>query len=185
VKYCPNCGNPVETTDKFCPNCGYDLVERRMPPAAPPQEAEAPPPESSDERMLGGVTSANLSKGWLRGYGLYATDRRIIGIKARKKALARGLGFAFGGILGAALASRMTREEGLKLLSELEKGKDFEVYREDVDALEMKKPGRIRAGYIKIMRGSDEIEVKISGKKEYEALLEAMRQFKPEALKVV
>ena len=127
-----------------------------------------------------------MKKGFLRGYGVYVTDRRIIGVKMRGKGLLSGLGFAFGGVIGGLIASRMTRKEVDKTLSEIEKGKDFEVYRDDVTYIELKKPGRIKGGHLKIMRRfGDEIKIDISGKKEYETLLGALQQFKPEALRVI
>ncbi len=195
MKYCPNCGTPVEPTDRFCPNCGYNLAERRMPTPPPAQPQYQPPPAYTPptaaqppayERILGGVSSANMKKGFLRGYGVYVTDRRIIGVKMRGKGLLSGLGFAFGGVIGGLIASRMTRKEVDKTLSEIEKGKDFEVYRDDVTYIELKKPGRIKGGHLKIMRRfGDEIKIDISGKKEYETLLGALQQFKPEALRVI
>ncbi|RJS87192.1 zinc ribbon domain-containing protein, partial [Candidatus Bathyarchaeota archaeon] len=126
MKYCPNCGSPVEPTDRFCPNCGYNLAERRMPTPAQPQYQPPPaytPPTAAQppahERILGGGSSANIKKGFLRGYGVYVTDRRIIGVKARKKGLMSSLGFAFGGIIGGLIATKMTLEEMKKTLAEI------------------------------------------------------------------
>ncbi len=195
MKYCPNCGTPVESTDRFCPNCGYNLAERRMPTPPPAQPSYQPPPAyaaptaaqpSAYERILGGVSSANMKKGFLAGYGVYVTDRRIIGVKERKKGLMSGLAFRFGGVIGALIATKMTLDDMKKTLAEIEKRKDFEVYKDDVTYIELKKPGRIRGGHLKIMRRfGDEIKIDVNGKKEYETLLEALQQFKPEALRVI
>ena len=74
----------------------------------------------------------------------------------------------------------------MKLLSELEGRKDFEVHRDEAAAKEVKRPGRLRSGYIKIRRSfGDEIKIEVGGKREYEALLRALQQFKPETLRVV
>ena len=27
MKYCPNCGNQIESNTKFCPNCGTQFAE--------------------------------------------------------------------------------------------------------------------------------------------------------------
>ena len=52
------------------------------------------------------MTSLNLRRGLLRGYGLYVTDRRLIGVKMGMKRL-----FTFAPGLGV-IISGITREEG-------------------------------------------------------------------------
>ncbi len=29
ISYCPNCGEPVRTSDRFCSSCGMNLEERK------------------------------------------------------------------------------------------------------------------------------------------------------------
>jgi len=40
------------------------------------------------EAYLGGFTSANLKKGLIKGYGVYITNKRVIGVKKRGWAIA-------------------------------------------------------------------------------------------------
>lgn len=42
MKYCPNCGMPVQAAHKFCSNCGEPLPEQR---AAPPAASDLPASE--------------------------------------------------------------------------------------------------------------------------------------------
>jgi len=52
-----------------------------------------------EEEFLGGFTSVNLMRS-INGYGIYATDKRIIGVKSRKDEL---IGILVAGIINAAL----------------------------------------------------------------------------------
>lgn len=148
-----------------------------------------------EENVLGGVSSAQLKKGLLGGYGLYLTDRRIIGVKARTKALVSGVvGGIVGGVAGALTTqavARLTRDEKVKLIGELEKNKDFEVLKDEVTEIELKKPNPLMrlvtglgGGHIIIRTGGGkEIKITNYGKGEHELLLDLMRRFKPEAVK--
>lgn len=151
----------------------------------------------SEENILGGISSANLQKGFTKGYGLYVTDKRIIGVKARKKFL-RGLvaGAIVAGITGGLVSKDFAsdigekvlssnRDERAKLISELEKKKDFEVLKDVVAEIVFKKPG-LFVGWIDI-KTHDGKKISITNHKEHEheILLDLMRQFKPEAVKVI
>ena len=151
----------------------------------------------SEENILCGVSSANLQKGFTKGYGLYVIDRRIIGVKARKTFL-RGLivgaiaAGVTGGLAGKETGSDMgekvlssSADERAKLISELEKKKDFEILRDMVAEIECKKPGFV-VGWIDIKTNDKKKNsIVIHNEKEYGILLDLMRKFKPEAVKVM
>mgnify|MGYP000094191492 CR=1 FL=1 len=192
LKFCPRCGQPVEPEDRYCGYCGYYLEEARRKIARKRARRKSRKEKKEEEEyVIGGISSANLAKGFLRGYGVFVTNRRVIGVKARKKGLVTGLLAGFmGGALGAIIASklggRLTREEGVKLLSELEKSKDFELFKDNIIGIELKKPSLVKTGHI-IFRTKfgDKVKIRVFGKKEYEELLNLMNYFKPEAITVI
>ena len=55
------------------------------------------------------------------------------------------------------------REEALKIAGELEKKKEFEVSREQVIGIEIKKPGRLAPGHLVFKTSNGEFKVKVSG----------------------
>ncbi|ADM28060.1 hypothetical protein Igag_1254 [Ignisphaera aggregans DSM 17230] len=173
----------------------------------------------SEEVVLGGITSLELGG----GYGIYVTNRRIIGVKKGlfvKKVLSGLLsliitvlifviiglltfGVAVGGTLGVmfgllmmrfgrwitkTIAPGLVRDTNPKSLAELDTNKDYEIRKEDIDYIEIKEPYMFESGYIKIVRkgGSKDKEkhISISDRYEYEYLLELLRKFYPEALRV-
>jgi hypothetical protein len=141
----------------------------------------------TEENVLGGVSSANLKKGLIAGYGLYATDRRIIGVMAREKGVALGMTAGLAGFLTTKDIEKLTRDEKAKLISELEEKKDFEVLKDRVAEIELKKPGFIGLGGQITIRTSagEEIKIGMYGKKEYEIILDSMQRFKPEAVRTI
>lgn len=134
--------------------------------------------------------SASLKKGeWYggwAGYGVYATDQRLIGIRNRKYSL-RWLGgitlgglvagvvefVVFGGLpvgilVGACLglmigivAEQASTRPAPQTIEELESRKDFQVYRFEIALTEMKKPG-LRFGYLNIvLKSGENIKIQI------------------------
>ncbi|WP_048152077.1 zinc ribbon domain-containing protein [Palaeococcus ferrophilus] len=179
LKFCPNCGHPVEPGDKYCANCGYHLEE-----AITRREITETPGE---EYVIGGISSGDLRRGLLAGYSLYVTNMRVVGVKSKKAAL---LDFVKSGGLGAipATVAEIKKDPNReKLLRELEKAKkDFELYKDNIVSIEIKKPGFIKAGHI-IFRTRSGEEVKIQllsslGDREYKYLVELLKHFKPESL---
>ncbi len=145
---------------------------------------------SSEEVLIGGIASADLAKGVLRGYAIYVTTHRLIGIKKRKTALAGALaGGLIGGAVGAAvgtfLAKKLTKEESDKAIAELVSKSDIVIPKEQIIRMELKKPGLISGGHLIINTlDGKKIKIKVMGKKEFNALRELLSRFKPEVLNV-
>jgi hypothetical protein len=147
-----------------------------------------------EEQYLGGMASANMKKGLMSGYGIYATDRRIIGTKKRSgvlkgflvaSALGGKAGTVKGNILRGALAQAFTKNESAKQIQDLEKNKDFDIYKENIAEIEIKKSGAMHGGHIKVKpKQGKEIEVSMHGREEFGHMVDLMRAFYPEALKV-
>ncbi len=139
-----------------------------------------------EEQYLGGLESGRMKKGFVAGYGIYATNLRIIGVKTRK-ALAKGLvGAAIGGVAGAYIGMKLSTDQSVKMIQELEERKDFEVSKQNVSRVELKKPSIWRRGHIVITQVTAEaIKVLIVQKKDFQRLVELMRAFSPEVVTVI
>ncbi len=102
------------------------------------------------EELIGGFASHNIAKGAIRGYGLYVTTDRIIGVKGGLKQFAGVLGEIIGaagaGLVGAgagaaaigatvatgATLGQLSKDDAKKAIEELEQKKDFEVRKEEL-----------------------------------------------------
>jgi hypothetical protein len=140
------------------------------------------------------MTSANLKKGHMSGYGVYATTRRIIGVKHRKSVmgghlLAAALGGRAGTVKGdflrGHLAQSFTKDESAKQIADLEKDKDFEINKEEVSSIEIKKSGVMHGGHIKIRPAQGkEIEISMTGHEEFEHMRDVLGEFLPGGVRV-
>jgi hypothetical protein len=169
-------------------------------PAPPPppmnsfQTTPPPPPmrvdswtqgmsTDAEEHLLGGLTSGNLHvKGrFTFGYGIYVTNRRIMGVMSLKGLWASGL-FGLGGLWVG------RTDQSAKAIAELETKKDLEIRKENILQMQMKKPqgtAFIREGYLNILLISGgSITVRIADKKDFEVLKNLMAAFHPQGLRV-
>ena len=139
-----------------------------------------------EEQYPGGLESGRMKKGFVAGYGIYATNLRIIGVKTRK-ALAKGLvGAAIGRVAGAYIGMKLSTDQSVKMIQELEERKDFEVSKQNASRVELKKPSIWRRGHIVITQVTAEaIKVLIVQKKDFQQLVELMRAFSPEVVTVI
>jgi hypothetical protein len=142
---------------------------------------------TEEEQFLGGFTSANLHlKGRglsSMGYGIYATNKRIIGVNS-KKGLLQGIGFALGGVTGIGLVAAGRKDSSAKTIAQLEEKKDFEVRKQDISQIEVRKPHGLKVGYLNLTLNSGEsIKVTIADKKEFNTVRDLMKAFHPEGLK--
>jgi hypothetical protein len=139
------------------------------------------------EEYVGGVVSGRILRaGGIAGYGIYVTTQRVIGAKSRK-ALWKGLaGAAIGGVTGAFVGSKLSRDQNAQMIDELEQKKDFEIARQNISTVEMKKPSFVHRGHMVIGTTSgDPVKIIIADGGDYKRLLELMQSFRPDALKVI
>jgi hypothetical protein len=140
----------------------------------------------AQEEYLGGFKSPHLVRGIMRGYELHATTKRLIGVKNRKAGGAWLLAAGVGGAVGGVLAGRMTPEQTMKTIQELEEKKDLEVSKDQISSIEIKKPSTFTRGHLLVIQKSGEtVEVKIADKGSYQPTLELMQKFYPEATRTV
>jgi hypothetical protein len=135
-----------------------------------------------EEQLTGGFASANLKKGLVRGYGVYTTNMRIIGVKTRSGLLA---GAVVGGLVGRKITRDAMKSESTKELQEIEKKKDFEIEKDQISKIFVKKPGHLTGGHILITpKSGEEIKIAMYGKKEFETVKGLLKTFLPGALRI-
>ncbi len=75
---------------------------------------------------------------------------------------------------------RLSKDQSVKMIQELDERKDFEVAKSDVSNLELKKPSFWSRGHIVITRQTgDAIKIIIASKKDFKDLVALMSQFSP------
>jgi hypothetical protein len=158
---------------------------------------------SDPETFLGGSMFTGLGKGYSNIYGIYTTSRRIVGVKASAGPyvliVASTLGIL---VLFSALATitqipllfvpalvliivlgvwiqRRSGKKNPTTIVDLDARKDFEMFRENISRIELKKAG-MRGGHLKIeaVDGSSQnlrIGAKIGGG--YESLKGLLQEF--------
>ena len=171
MPYCGRCGAVLTEGAKFCNACGQ--------PVGAPLAGGAM--NAAEEVYLGGFSSPNLKRGLIKGYGIYATSHRIIGVKHRAGVLA---GAMLGGLVGAAVISA-SKDNSVKQIQELERKKDFEIFKDQISGIEVKKPKALSGGHIQITsKNTEQTKISLYGKKEFEAIKELLNAFHPSVLKV-
>jgi len=145
------------------------------------------------ERFLGGVSGGRLVKGG-KQYGVFATDRRLFGVRdARIGGYLRetlvmspteGGVFSNLRINGTVSMLRKVEEKNEVMLSKLEEKNDFVLAKSQIKSLELEKPGLISNGYLLISAREDKpIKVRVYGKEEFELIRVLMSEFYPEVLR--
>jgi len=140
-----------------------------------------------DEEYLGGLESGRMVQaGGIAGYWVYVTTKRIIGVKSRRALFKQLAGATLGGMVGAALGARLSRDDSIRVISELEQKKDLEVLKESVSGIELRKPTFVHRGHIVVSTLSgDPVKVIIADKGDYQRLEALMRAFRPDVVTVV
>jgi len=101
------------------------------------------------ETFVGGFMSGFLSRGLLGsrvGYGLYFTTVRVFGVDPGAHG-GSALTGAMAGYIEGQLMPSLSDDENARVIGELERVKDFELAKEQIQAIELKKPGRLRIGF--------------------------------------
>jgi spore coat polysaccharide biosynthesis protein SpsF (cytidylyltransferase family) len=140
------------------------------------------------ERLIGGVASIWLRrKRWKPGYGIYATDRRLIGVKTSKgyRALLVTTALTKSSKYAIQRAEEVSRSESDKTLREVEKNKDFEIAKEQISRIEITRPSGFKVGHLRIIpKSGSEIDIHVGADEDFESIGDLMKAFLPEATKL-
>ena len=143
-----------------------------------------------------------MKRGTNPGYGIYATNKRIIGVKYSFGAMHHA---PEGSLLSSAegvvivpprgdwpvflpCEQKLTKKQGAKIIVWLDSNKkDFEFGREQVSQIEIKNGGLWHRGYLKITSSSgEEVQVLLAGAPiEFEITKNLMQAFMPQAVKLI
>jgi len=136
---------------------------------------------ASNEIFLGGFASGFLARGLTRiGYGLYFTTSRVIGIDVGKNG-GGALGGTLAGFIHGELMPRLSSEESDKTIADLVRIEDFEMVKDQISRIELKKPGMLGSGHIVITprQGKPE-KITLRHRTAYDRLVTLTQAFSPE-----
>jgi hypothetical protein len=184
---CPACGMEVEASWSYCKSCGANLnsVTRVVGP----------------EEYFGGLYHGNI-KAWFEGKSvghpaIHATDRRLIAVLdlVPKKTMIKRLVFdsvgiddilhvAPGTVAGEGRYCRVynppqSKEQGAQIIKELESRKvRFQVLRDDIQKIELKKPGFPLPGWVNIITNSGkDVKIRLPDKGAHNEIEKLMSRF--------
>jgi hypothetical protein len=137
----------------------------------------------SEEIYLGGITSANVIESGFPGNGIHVTNKRLILVRSRFPMAS----FLFGSvIMGSERSGKASGSGARAKLRQLEKRKYFEVYKENLLSIELRKPNQQKWSMIRIVpKFADPLDVGINSIADFEYAKNLMISFYPEAIKLV
>ena len=137
------------------------------------------------ETFIGGFMSGLLSRGFLGtrvGYGFYFTTARLFGVDPGAHGGSELTGTMAGYIDGQLMPS-LSGEENERLIGELERVKDFELAKDQIKRIELKKPGPWGIGFgritIRALDGSSR-SIQLRHPVAYDRLVQLTKAFSPE-----
>ena len=133
------------------------------------------------EQFLGGFGSGFLARGFAAGYGVYTTNLRLFGVHDPTPVS----GGHLAGLVDGELMPKLSPEENVKVIGILDAKKDFEVSKDQISRIELKRPGLLGTGHMAILpKSGGELKVSIRHRIGFERLRDVMQVFYPEALKI-
>jgi hypothetical protein len=139
------------------------------------------------ETFIGGFMSGLLSRGFLGarvGYGFYFTTARVFGVDPGAHGGSQLTGTMAGYIEGQ-LMPTLSEDENTKLIAELDRVKDFDLTKDQIKRIELKKPGPLGVGLGRIsivpLTGSPR-SVQLRSPVAYDRLVQLTQAFSPELL---
>jgi len=164
--FCQNCGRKIQPNSQFCDGCGKPL--EALPTGSP---------TIGNEFLLGGLKTGSLKLiGKAGGYGIYATNKRLIGVAYSSVAVA-----PLFGLIGAAAYSH--HDHSLKSIQELDAEKDLEIRKEQIQQIRMKKTTGLSSGYMNVFLYSGANAKLVIGTKDtYDDVRRLMEAFYPQVI---
>src|SRR5256712_10619825 len=104
----------------------------------------------NSEMFVSGFAGGILARGLTHiGYGIYFTTSRLIDIDLGANG-GGALGGTLAGFIHGELMPKLSSEESAKTITDLERMKEFEIEKDRISRIELKKPGLLGTGHIVI-----------------------------------
>ena len=142
----------------------------------------------SAETFIGGFASGFMGQGFMGmrvGYGLYFTSARLFGVSAATWS-GGSLGGTVAGLIEGELMPALTPDQNTTVIAELERAKDFELGKDQVRNIELKRTGPMMLwlGRITIQPVNGQaIKYALRSAIAYDRLLKLAQAFGPERLR--
>jgi hypothetical protein len=134
------------------------------------------------ETFIGGFAGGFLEKGFHIGYGLYFTTERVIGIDLGSHG-GGALGGMLAGFIHGELMPHLPPEESDRTIAMLDGMKDFDLGRDAIRAIDLKRPG-LGSGHMTITPTSgDPITIKLRHRTAYDRLVQLTQVFGPQLVR--
>lgn len=134
------------------------------------------------ESFLGGFMSGFLARGFTPSkirYGLYFTTTRLFGIDPGKNGGSTFTGTLAGYVEGQ-LMPNLSQEESAKVIANLDRVKDFAMGKEQIQSIELKRPGLLSSGHIVIHSNNGaSVKIALRHKIAYDRLMQITTVFSP------
>jgi len=140
------------------------------------------------ETFIGGFMSGLLSRGFLGtrvGYGFYFTTARLFGVDPGSHGGSELTG-AMGGYIEGQLMPSLSADENDKLIERLERVKDFELAKDQIKRIELKRPGSYGIGFGRITVVPDtghSISIQLRHPVAYDRLVQLTQAFSPDVVR--
>ena len=138
----------------------------------------------NSETFLGGFAGGFLARGLTHiGYGIYFTTSRLIGIDLGANG-GGALGGTLAGFIQGELMPLLSPEESAKTITDLERMKEFEIEKDQISRIELRKPGLLGTGYIVITPKEGKPEkITLRHRIAYDRLITLTKVFSPEVVR--
>ena len=138
-----------------------------------------------EEGFIGGFAGGLLMQGLTTAYGIYATTRRIIGVKLTLATASSFLGGAMAGFVQGQLMPKLSPEESVRVIHELDQKKEFDLTKDQISSIEIKNAGMLYPGHIIFTsKAGQNFKISVRAKVAFERLREVMLAFSPELVKL-
>ena len=139
----------------------------------------------NSETFLGGFAGGFLARGLTHiGYGIYFTTSRLIGIDLGANGGGALGGGTFAGFIHGELMPKLSSEESAKTIIDLERMKEFEIEKDQISRIELKRPGLLGTGLIVITPKEGKPEkITLRHRIAYDRLITLTKVFSPEVVR--
>lgn len=136
------------------------------------------------ESFIGGFAGGFLQKGSHIGYGLYFTTTRLIGIDLGSHG-GGALANTLAGFIHGELMPKLSPDEGVRVIEQLEGMKEFEFAKDQIRRIEMKEPTIFSGRFTITPSGGHPITIKLRHRTAYDRLIQLTQVFGPGLVQLV